>query len=50
MEHPPGSPDLAPCDFFLFGYMKEQVEGRSFSEKEELLSVLSDLMSEIRLI
>jgi histone-lysine N-methyltransferase SETMAR len=23
IEHPPYSPDLAPCDFFLFGYIKE---------------------------
>jgi histone-lysine N-methyltransferase SETMAR len=22
--HPPYSPDLAPCDFFLFGYLREQ--------------------------
>jgi hypothetical protein len=22
-EHPPCDQDLAPCDFFLFGYMKE---------------------------
>jgi hypothetical protein len=40
-------PDLAPCDFFLFGYMKEQLKGGSFAEEEELLSVLSELMSAI---
>jgi hypothetical protein len=47
MEHPPYSPDLAPRDFFLFGSMKEQLKGRSLTEEEELLSVLSELMSEI---
>jgi histone-lysine N-methyltransferase SETMAR len=47
MDHPPYSPDLAPSDFFLFGYLKEQLKGRSFSEEEELLSALSELMSEI---
>jgi histone-lysine N-methyltransferase SETMAR len=44
MEHPPYSPDLAPCDFFLFGYTKELLKRRTFVEEEELLSVLSELM------
>jgi hypothetical protein len=26
MEHPPYSPDPAPCDFFLFGAMKENFQ------------------------
>jgi transposase len=47
MGRPPCSPDLAPCDFFLFGYMKEQLRGRSFTEEEEFLSMLSVLTSEI---
>jgi hypothetical protein len=38
---------MAPCDFFLFGYMKEQLKGRSFAGEEGLLSVLAELMSEI---
>ena len=25
MEHLPYSPDLAPCDFWLFGYIKQQL-------------------------
>jgi hypothetical protein len=36
MGHPPYSTDLATCDFFLFGYMKEQLKGRSFAEEKEL--------------
>jgi hypothetical protein len=36
MEHAPYSPDLAPYDFFLLGYMKEQLKGRSSAEEEEL--------------
>jgi hypothetical protein len=47
MEHSPSRPDLAPSNFFLFCYMKEQLKGRSFLEEEELLSVLSELMSEV---
>jgi hypothetical protein len=49
MEHPTYSPDLAPWDLFGFSYMKEQLKGRSFAEEEELLSVLSELMSPIPL-
>jgi hypothetical protein len=32
---------------FFFGYTTEQLKGRSFAEGKELLSVLSELMSEI---
>jgi hypothetical protein len=35
MEHPPCSPDLAPCDFFLFGAMKENFSGQRFESVEE---------------
>jgi hypothetical protein len=47
MEYQPHSPDLVPCAFFLFGYMKEHLKEKSFAEEEELLSVLSELVSEI---
>jgi hypothetical protein len=33
MEHPACSPDLAPPDFFPFGYIKEQLKGRSLAEE-----------------
>jgi hypothetical protein len=46
MEYPPDSPDLYSAIAF-FGYMKEQLKGRDFAEEEELLSVLSELTSEI---
>jgi len=29
LPHPPYSPDLAPCDFHLFGSLKEHYVGRS---------------------
>jgi hypothetical protein len=36
--HPPSSPDLAPPDFFLFGYMKRKLMGyRAESESEFLV-------------
>ena len=35
--HPPYSPDLAPCDFFLFPKMKLQLKGRRFDKVEEIV-------------
>jgi hypothetical protein len=34
--HPPYSPDLAKCDFWLFRGLKKHLRGRRFSSKEEL--------------
>jgi len=34
IPHPPYSPDLAPCDFFLFSKMKLKLEGRRFDNIE----------------
>ena len=31
MPQPPYSPDLAPCDFFLFPRLKRPMKGRSFA-------------------
>jgi hypothetical protein len=36
IPHPPYSPDLAPCDFFLFPKMKLQLKWRRFDNVEEL--------------
>jgi hypothetical protein len=34
IPHPPYSPDLAPCDFFLFPKMKLKLKGRQFDTTE----------------
>ena len=34
MPHPPYSPDLAPSDFWLFGYLKRQLD--SYSDSKSL--------------
>jgi hypothetical protein len=47
MWYPPYRSDLDPCGFFRFDYLKEQLKTRSYAEEEEVLSVLSELMSEI---
>ncbi|UYV82676.1 hypothetical protein LAZ67_22000520 [Cordylochernes scorpioides] len=33
---PPYSPDLAPCDFLLFGKLKKKLKGRKFQSIEEI--------------
>jgi len=32
LEHPASSPDLAPCDFFLFPKIKDILKGRHFDD------------------
>ena len=32
------SPDIAPSDFYLFGHIKSELQGCSFSSMDELLS------------
>jgi hypothetical protein len=46
LEHQPSSQGLAPCGFFLFGSLKEQLKGRIFAKEKEHLSVFSEPMSE----
>lgn len=38
MTHPPYSPDLAPCDYFLFPTIKNRMRGRRFSTPEEAVA------------
>jgi len=34
LEHPPYSPDLSPCDYFLFAPFKESLGGKRFESNE----------------
>jgi len=36
IPHPPYSPDLTPCDFFLFPKMKLKLKGRWFDTIDEI--------------
>jgi histone-lysine N-methyltransferase SETMAR len=42
--HPPYSSDLAPSNFFLFGYAKEPLKGMMFSSYEELLDAMGEVV------
>jgi hypothetical protein len=44
MAHPPYSSDLAPRDFFLFGYVKEKIQRMVFSDPEELLTTVEGII------
>ena len=45
--HPPYSPDIAPSDFYLFGYIKALLAGRSFKSPQDLLDNVIEILSEI---
>jgi transposase len=45
--HPPYSPDLAPSDFFLFGYVKERLKGMVLPSYEELLDAIGEVVTGI---
>jgi [histone H3]-lysine36 N-dimethyltransferase SETMAR len=36
LRHPPYSPDLAPCDFYIFNKIKNQLKGRIFNSTHQL--------------
>jgi hypothetical protein len=36
VPHPPYSPDLAPCDFFLFPRLKSTLKGNQFQDITEI--------------
>jgi hypothetical protein len=40
IPHTPYSPDLAPCDFFLFPKMKLKLKGHQFDTIEEIRAEL----------
>jgi hypothetical protein len=45
--HPPSSPDLAPLDFFLFGYVKRQLMGYRVESEAELLLRIRVILAEV---
>jgi histone-lysine N-methyltransferase SETMAR len=47
MPHPPYSPDIAPSDFFLFGYLKHKLQGCSYDSADDLFSAITDLMENL---
>jgi len=48
VPHPPYSPDLAPCDFFLFPKMKMKLKGRRFQTLEEIQAESQAVLNTLR--
>jgi len=42
LPHPPYSPDLAPCDFYLFCKLKLKLKGHHFGTMENIQKVVTD--------
>ena len=47
VTHPPYSPDLAPCDWFLFPSVKRQLKGRQFENAEDARAFFEDVVLDI---
>jgi hypothetical protein len=45
LEHAPYSPDLAPCDFFLFPKIKSILKGTRFESMEEVKRKSAELLN-----
>jgi hypothetical protein len=49
VPQPPYSLDLAPCDFFLFGYLKQHLEGKHFTREDEVIAAVRVVSDKIPL-
>jgi len=47
MEHPPYSPDLAPCDFFLFPKIKSALKGTRFESVYAVKAKATQLLNSL---
>ena len=47
LDHSPYSPDLAPSDFFLFGYIKEKLRGSKYTSADALEDGIKYILSQI---
>jgi histone-lysine N-methyltransferase SETMAR len=45
--HPPYPPDLSPCDFWLFGFLKESIKGVEFSTDDQLLEAITRIWNDV---
>ena len=46
-EHPPYSPDLAPCDFFLFPKIKSALKGTRFESVDTVKAKATQLLNSL---
>jgi hypothetical protein len=48
VPQPPDSPNLAPCDFFLFDYLKQHLEGKHFTRKDQMIAAIREVLTKSR--
>lgn len=46
IDHPPYSPDLAPCDYFLFRLLKKDLRGRRFTTDNEMIAAVEEFFED----
>ena len=49
VPHPPYSPDLVPCDLFLFPTIKKTLKGKRFATVEEVKTASQNTLKNIKL-
>lgn len=49
LPHPAYSPDLAPCDFFLFPKIKKNLKGKRFQSREEVLNAVNAELKAVKI-
>lgn len=47
VTHPPYSPDLAPCDFFLFPEVKHRLRGNRFESEEAAVAEMNVILGDM---
>ena len=47
LNHPPYSPDLSPCDFFLFPRLKKMLSGNKYASRSSLGSAFYQCLQQI---
>ena len=48
LNHPPYSPDLSPCDFFLFPRLKKILFGNKYTSRSSLGSAIYQCLQQIQ--
>jgi hypothetical protein len=49
LPHPTDGPDLAPCDFWLFGNLKTKLEGNTFTVAGQIMAKVNEILMGIPL-
>jgi hypothetical protein len=49
VPQPPYFPDLTPGDFFLFGYLKQHLEGKHFTREDQVIAAVREVFDKIPL-